>query len=269
MLAVIPATGQAADNYPQRIVSLAPANTEILYALNLGDKIVGVTSYCNYPPQARQKEKIGDFTSPSIEKIVSLKPDLVLATGLEQDPAVNSLRRLGLNVVVVDPHNFQQLFDNISQIGKLTGTSTYAYILNQSLLARISDVNRKISERGTKPPRIFMEISLQPLMTVGPGSFIAEMMNMLRAINIGSTLPRAYCRVNQEFILEQDPEWLVLSSPGARDYFLKNPVFAKVSAVAKKQIIDDIDPDLLMRPGPRLVDGLEQLADKIYGIKSR
>jgi iron complex transport system substrate-binding protein len=171
-------------------------------------------------------------------------------------------------VVVVDPQTFGQLFDSINLIGRLTGTSARAAGLNRSLETRIAAVRRKISNRAAKSPRVFVEISLQPLMTVGPGSFIAEMLTLLGAVNTGAGLPRAYCRVSPEFILEQDPEWLVLSSPGARDYFLNNPVFAKVTAVAKKQVIDNIDPDLLMRPGPRLINGLEQLAEKIYGIKT-
>lgn len=255
------------EELPQRIISLAPANTEILYALNLGDKIVGVTSYCNYPPQATQKEKIGDFSNPNVEKIVSLKPDLILATGLEQNPAVKKLKNLGLNIVVIDPQNFNQMFDDISRVGALTGTKTYAFLLNESLKNRIGNVMKKIAETDSTHPKLFIEISTRPLMTAAQNTFLDEMVNMLRAINIAHNLPRPYCRVSEEFVIKQNPDFLILTSPNAKIFFEGNPLWAKVTAVERKRIITDIHPDLLMRPGPRLIDGLEQLAEKIYGIK--
>lgn len=254
---------------PQRIISLAPANTEILYALNLGDKIVGVTTYCNYPPQAATREKVGDFSHPNLEKIASLNPDLILATDLEQMPTVTALRQLGYNVVVVDPQNFNQLFDSISLIGELTGTKTYAFNLNQSLQARISKVMRNISAVNRPRVKIFIEISVNPLMTAARDTFLDEMTNMLQAENIAHDLPRAYSRVSEEFVIARDPDYLVLTSPQARKYFTDNPVWQRTTAVARQQIIDEINPDILMRPGPRLVDGLEQLAERIYKIPPR
>lgn len=270
LLAVLTSTSSlTCAELPQRIISLAPANTEILYALNLGDKIVGVSSYCNYPPQCAQKEKIGDFSNPNIEKIAALKPDLVLATGLEQDPAVSKLKELGFNVYVIDPRNFNQLFEAITRIGDLTGTGTYAFILNQSIKARIAKLMQAIAARVTTPPKIFIEVSLYPLMTASHNTFLDEMVNMLRAINVAGDLPRPYCRISEEFVIRQDPDFIILSSPHSRNYFNANKAWSNTKAVRQNHLIDDINPDVMLRPGPRLIDGLELLAEKIYQIKMR
>lgn len=260
---------QAGERLPQRIISLAPANTEILYALNLGDKVVGVSSYCNYPPQCAQKEKVGDFSNPNIEKIAALKPDLILATGLEQNPAVERLKKLGFTVQVIDPHNFNQLFAAITRIGELTGTGTYAFILNQSIKARIGKLMQAITAKITSPPKIFIEISIQPLMTASRDTFLDEMINMLRAINVAGDLARPYCRISAEYVLKQDPDFIILTSPQSRNYFMANKAWNNSKAVRQNHLIDDINPDLMLRPGPRLIDGLEQLAEKIYHIKVR
>jgi iron complex transport system substrate-binding protein len=260
---------QAAEKLPQRIISLAPANTEILYALNLGDKIVGVTSYCNYPPQCKQKEKVGDFSNPNIEKIAALKPDLILATGLEQNPAVERLKKLGFKVYVIDPQNFNELFDGITRVGELTGTGTYAFILNQSIKARIAKLMQMITDRIDKPPKIFIEISVQPLMTASRNTFLDEMLNMLRAINVAGNLSRPYSQISEEFVIRQDPDYIILTGAQTGNYFLANKAWGETKAVQQKHLIDDINPDLMLRPGPRLIDGLEQLAEKIYGIKMR
>ncbi len=257
----------AAEELPQRIISLAPANTEILYALNLGDKVVGVSSYCNYPPQVKEKEKVGDFSNPNIEKIAALKPDLILATGLEQAPVVKRLKQLGFTVEVIDPQNFNELFDSITRIGELTGTRTYAFLLNQSMKSRIGKLMQAIAAKVTEPPKIFIEISLQPLMTASSRTFLDEMINMLRAINIASNLSRPYCRISEEFVIKQDPDCIILTSPRAKAFFTAKEAWQQVKAVKNNKLIDTINPDLLMRPGPRLIDGLEQLAEKIYTIK--
>ncbi|MDD5491159.1 MAG: cobalamin-binding protein [bacterium] len=259
----------ATEKLPERIISLAPANTEILYALNLGDKVVGVSSYCNYPPQCAEKEKVGDFSNPNIEKVAALKPDLILATGLEQNPAVDKLKKLGFNVVVIDPQNFNQLFDAITRIGEITGRGTYAFILNQSIKARIARLMQVIAARITEPPKIFIEISTQPLMTASRNTFLDEMINMLRAINVAGDLSRPYCRISEEYVIKQDPDYIILTSPQSRKYFTSNKAWNSIKAVKEKHFIDEINPDLLLRPGPRLIDGLEQLAEKIYQIKMR
>lgn len=261
---------QAADKFPQRIISLAPANTEILYALNLGNSIIGVTSYCNYPPQAATKQKVGDFSHPNIETILSLKPDLILATGLEQSPMVDKLRQLNLRVVIIDPKNFNELFESITLIGTLTGTETYAYLLNESIKSRIGNVMKAIDQK--KPnfhPRIFVEVSVTPLMTAARNTFFDEIITMLRGINSAADCPRPYCQVNEEFVIAQNPDFIILTSPQAKAYFTKRPAWRKVKAVQDAQLIDTIHPDILMRPGPRLVEAVEKLAQHIYGIKVR
>lgn len=260
----------AEEKGPQRIISLAPANTEILYALNLGDRVVGVTSYCNYPPQAATKPKVGDFSHPDIEKILSLKPDLILATGLEQSPLTDKLRQLNLRLVIIDPKNFNELFESITAVGKLTQTETYAYILNQSIKARIANVMKAIDQKKSSAhPKIFVEVSVTPLMTAARNTFFDDIITMLRGINVAADCPRPYCQVNEEFVISQNPDYLILTSPRAKQYFVNRPAWKNVSAVKNNHLIDGINPDVLMRPGPRLIEAVEELAKHIYGIQVR
>ncbi|MDD5258434.1 MAG: cobalamin-binding protein [bacterium] len=257
----------AVEKLPERIISLAPANTEILYALHLGDKVVGVSSYCNYPPPCANKEKVGDFSNPNIEKIAALKPDLILAAGLEQDPAVAKLRKLGFTVFVIDPQDFNQLFDSITRIGELTGTGTLAFNLNQSIKTRMARLKQALWAKAAAPLKFFIEISVQPLMTASRYTFLDEMITFLQAKNVAGDLPRPYCRISEEFIIRQNPDYIILTSPHSRNYFTANKAWNKTTAVQQNHLIDTVNPDLMLRPGPRLIDGLEQLAEKIYYIK--
>ena len=158
---------------PTRIVSLAPSNTEVLYALGLGDRVVGVTEYCDYPPEAKQKPKIGGFANIDLEKVIGLDPDLVLATSIHAKTVVSELEKRGITVVVVEPKNVDDVLAKIAFVGKLTGTSENANKLTTQLKSRIDAVTGKVATAKTKP-RVFYEID-KTLFTPGPGSFIDDM----------------------------------------------------------------------------------------------
>jgi len=247
-----------------RIVSLAPANTEILFALGLDKEIVGVSSYCNFPPAALGKEKVGDFSNPNIEKIISLKPDIIFSAGLEQEQAAKKLKDLGQKVVIIDPSNFAQLFQSIQQIGQLTSRQSPALQLINMMQGRISAVRQRVSSFNYHP-RVFMEISFNPLMTASRGSFLDEMITMAGGVNIAGDLPRPYCRVSEELVIQEKPDIIVVTDYTDKIKVIKRAGWENIPAVKNNRVYDDINPDVLIRPGPRLAEGLEELVKRMYG----
>jgi iron complex transport system substrate-binding protein len=171
------------SNAPRRIVSLAPGITETLYELGLDDKIVGVTSYCNWPPRARQKPRIGGFTNPSIEKIVSLKPDLIIATadGNRKD-TVNQLERIGLAVYVTNPSDTDRILKSILHIGEITDKINVAEKLVEKLQKRLDNIAAQTQNK--RKPRVFFQIGLEPVITAGRGTLISEVIGRAGGINI-------------------------------------------------------------------------------------
>ena len=174
----------AIEKLPERIVSLAPSNTEILYALGLEEKIVGVTDYCDYPEAAKNKEKIGGFSEPNIEKIVSVKPDLVVATNMHQK-SVEELEKLNIPSVVLDPKDFDEMFASIEIIGKATGQQDEALTLIKNLKARMENVEDVVAKvKLDKRPKVYYEIWPSPITTSGPGTFVDDIIQRAGGENI-------------------------------------------------------------------------------------
>lgn len=248
-----------------RIISIAPANTEILFKLGLDKEIVAVTDYCNYPEQALLKEKVGDFSNPNIEKIVSLKPSLIVGTGYEQLNTLKKLKALKIQVIEINPNNMHELYNGIRIIGKYTNRQKEAEKLVLSMQSRVNSIKKKVSAIKYKA-MIFMEINSKPLMTVSSGSFMDELINILGE-NSASGLPRAFCRVSDEFLIQKNPDIIFLTSTIKKANFINQHSFNNVRAVKNGRVYDDINPDILARPSPRIVDGLEAMFSRIYDEK--
>jgi iron complex transport system substrate-binding protein len=250
-----------------RYVSLAPATTEILFALGLDEEIVGVSSHCDYPPAARTKDKIGGFSQPNIEKIISLRPDIIFATGLEQSPAVAKLRQLGLEVLVSDPANMEELFASIKDIGRLASREKEAEALAAKMRSAIEALAAKVSLIPLrKRPRVFVEIWRDPLMTAGKSSFIDELITLAGGKNVASCVTKSYVYFSPEDVISRNPQCIILAyrEEGAAGNIRSRLGWDKILAVKNNSIYADIDPDLLLRPGPRLVEGLEELYRRFY-----
>jgi len=248
-----------------RLVSLAPSTTEILFALGLDEEVVGVDTFSNYPIRVKKKEKVGSFSRPDFERIISLKPDFVFMTGLGQAYAIGKLRKLGLEVVVVYPRNFEGLFTSIRQIAQLTSREEEAEALIGNMKAVLDDVRQSVS--GKKPPRVFVEVWHDPVTTVGPNSFVDEMITIAGGRNIAHDAPRTYSRFSPELVIERDPEVIILgymSSSGKWKEALKKRVgWTNITAVKNDAVFDDINPDLFLRPGPRAILGLREIHARI------
>jgi len=257
-----------AGNNEQRIISLAPATTEILFSLGLTEEIVGVSTFCNYPPAAMNKEKIGTFSQPDMEKILFLKPDIIFAAGLEQAVIVEKLRQLGLEVYVSDPSSMAELFQSISDIGALTHREEEARRLIDTMKSRIETIKRYVRHiPQDRRPKVFIEVWHSPLISVGRASFVDELISLAGGINIASDSPRAYSYFSPEQVIGRNPDYIILGhrSEDADLDAVKNRLgWNGLAAVRNNCVYNDINPDLFLRPGPRLVDGLEEIHKRLY-----
>jgi len=251
-----------------RYISLSPAATEILFAIGSGNSVVGVTTYCNYPEAAKAVLKVGTFSDPNIEKIIALKPDIIFVTGLEQAPSIERLKSAGLNVFVSDPRTFSELEQSIVDMGKLTGKTQEANELVRSMQQRLDLVRAATSSiPKEKRLKVFIEIWYDPIMTAGPGSIVNELITLAGGDNIAYDTPKAYSRFSPEVIIQRNPDVIILgymTSPDTVDYVSTRFGWKSINAVRNSRVIADINPDLILRPGPRIIDGLELIYRRLY-----
>jgi iron complex transport system substrate-binding protein len=251
-----------------RIISLAPSTTEILFALDLDEEIIGVSAFCDYPPKAREKEKVGTFSQPNIERILSLKPDIIFCTGLEQAPAVRELRQLNLKVYVSDPVNIDELFISIKDIACLTHKEKEAEELIKKMKVKIEEINSKIKLiPQEKRPKVFVEIWHDPLMTAGKDSFINELLILAGGMNIAYDTKRPYSYFSPEQVIARNPDRIILGYMSGKDNQTKVGErfgWKGINAVKNNRVYNDINPDLFLRPGPRLTEGLEEIYKRLY-----
>jgi len=261
--ALEPPVSSVLDKRPQRIVSLSPANTEILFALGAGERVVGVSSYSDYPEQAKTKPSIGPYNAPDLEKIIALEPDLVVAIGGLQAQYIKSLEKAGIMVVSVDPQNMEEILTAIDIISEAIGEQQRGAILHAELVKKLNQV-RQLNVNDT-PKKVFLEVWDAPLLTVGNKSFINDIITRAGGANVASDKNVDYTPCDLEALYAYDPEvYIVIShSHSADKAFIKKTYFSDM-AVIKNQQIFAINDDLLTRPGPRSFDGLVRLAQILH-----
>ena len=243
---------------PQRIVSLAPSITEMLFALGLGDRVVGVTSYCDYPPEATAKEKVGDTLRPSIEKVVALRPDLVVAsTSSQLQQFISNLEDLGIPVYISNPRNVAGVIESIERIGTLTGVTGRARELSDRLQKRLAGIDAQL--QGAPRPHVLMILSTEPLITAGGSTFVNDLIERAGGRSISATETAEYPQYSLETAVAARPEVIFLQAQEAR-----LPERLRVTPAAQSGRVYHIDDNLMLRPGPRIVDGLEQMAAEIH-----
>lgn len=248
-----------------RVVSLAPNLTENIFAVGAGERLVGVTTFCNYPEQAKTIAKIGDTMNPNMESIVALKPDIVFVSTASQIEAfMKTLEANGIAVYVMDPDSLEGVFHNLRQFGELFGTQETADELVADLQKRVSYVWDKVGKE--KPVRVFVQISKEPLFTVGKPSFLTAVLEKAGAESVTADVATAFPKLNPEAALALNPDAIIISeSPDNQE---PNGAF-KSSPAVKNGRIYKVSADLLSRPGPRLVDALEQIAVDLHPEKFR
>lgn len=251
---------------PERIISLSPVNTEILFALELGEKVVGITNICNYPPQAQEKEKIGDYNNPNLEKIIELEPDLILASHGNPIELIDQLERLNYTVVGLNPKNIDDVISSITMVGKITGKDEEATKLTEEMEERIEAVLSKTSNLvENNRPRVLYVVWYKPLWTAGSGTFIDELIQKAGGANIAGDIP-GWPQMNLEVVLGKNPQVVIVGEghPGGLVETVRKESLLETIDAFKYNQIYTIDADIVSRTGPRIVEALEEMARIIH-----
>jgi iron complex transport system substrate-binding protein len=250
----------------QRIVSLTPSNTEILFALGLGDRVVGVDAYSNYPADATASlPKCGDYAGPNAEMIVSLQPDLVLAGNKLQADAITQLEGLGLNVLAAEADTYAGIPDSIRLIATAAGADPTS-LLNEMAQKEQAILN---AVAGKTPSTVYYAVSFGDWgdYTVGPGSFIYEILEKIGAVPVSSDSPVAWPMYSLEQIVNKNPQVILLGDDETRGAEIYAQEGYKDLPAVKAGRVYLINPDISGRPAPRVLDAMEQMAEAIYGME--
>ncbi|HJJ48818.1 MAG TPA: ABC transporter substrate-binding protein [Methanocorpusculum sp.] len=255
---------------PKTIISLAPANTEIVYALGAGDKVVGDTDYCNYPEEAKSVAKIGGFSTISVEKITSLNPDIIFANDNNGLANIEQLKNLGFTVVVINPTSIDAIYSSIDLVGKCIGETDAAKQVIADMKTRIKAVSEKAAAAKTTPS-VTHVMSVNPYWISGKNTFQDELITLAGGKNAFPDID-GWNAVTLEKFIVANPDF-ILTDPGAemgdfgtnslRDSFYEDSRLATVSAVKSRQVVV-IDADTFDRGGPRAADALEELAKVLH-----
>jgi iron complex transport system substrate-binding protein len=250
---------------PARIVSLAPSITEMLFSMEAGEQLVGVTDFCDYPPEALKKPKVG-YSNPNLESLVALQPDLVIAPNdfLKPDVIVK-LEQLKIPVFILADQNVEGIFVHIQTLGRIVGRSSKADTIVMQLRQQVSVIQRRI--QGSVPVRMLYVLNSQPLITVGPGSFIDQMIRMAGGANVAAKSATPYPRLSMEAVLQEDPEVLVFpvgKAEGISESEQQTWHQWTTMTAVKRGRLHQISADWLNRPGPRIARGLDALAEILH-----
>lgn len=247
---------------PQRIVSLAPSITENLFALGLGDRIVGVTIYCDYPPRAKEKEKVGGGINPSVEKVLSLRPDLILGLrGASSLMVIKSLEKFGLSAYLLESKGFAGILGTIEQLGRLTGTERKARGLMKEVKDRADAIARLVG--NSNRPKVLFVVWDEPLWTVGKDSFLTGLIAMAGGVSVTEEIKVETAPVGLEAIVQMAPEIILVSLAfGGNRPALPLTRLRRLNSVpaVREDKIFVLDSAILNRPSYRVAEGLEKLA---------
>lgn len=243
-----------------RAVSLAPNLTEIVFAVGAGDKLVGVTSYCDYPLEAQKIRRVGDTMNPNIENIIALKPQIVLVSTASQiETFTKTLNEQNIHVFVTNPNSLDDIYKSIFQIGEIFSREDTARQIVDELKRRVAEVEARTST--AKAEKVFLQISKESIFTIGKDSFITDLIRRAGGVSVTGDISTAYPKISKETALALNPGAIILSD--SEDNREPNDVFKDSSAVKNGKVFR-INADLISRPGPRIVDGLEQMARALH-----
>jgi len=248
-----------------RVVSLAPNLTEIVFALHEENNLAGDTDFCDYPPEAAQKPHVGGPVNPNLEEVVKLRPDVILATSINRRETVAALDRLGLPVYITDPHSVNEMIASVERIGSVLGAEKSAAALAENLRARLAEVDRRLAHAA--PRRVLFVVWTGPLISIGRGTFIADALRRAGARSIVET-GAEWPHVNMEDIVRLQPEVIVFASAHEGDTqreidaLRSQPGWRDVNAMRSGSIVTV--SDAINRPAPRMVQAVEQLARSLH-----
>ena len=247
-----------------RVVSLAPNLTEIVFAVGAGHRLVGRTSYCDYPAEAKAVAEVGDTLHPSLERIIALKPQVVLvSTASQLEVFTQQLKGQNIAVYVTDPHDLEGVFRSIGQIGEIVGEKDGANLLVQKLRERTNAVEQAVKQK--QPVKVFYQVSGEPLYTAGHDAFVTDLMRRAGANSVTADVPGAWPKYSNESALAARPEAIILPTGGSMGAANASVAEAlRQSPAVLQGRVYKINDDHLARPGPRSVDGLEEMARALH-----
>ncbi len=247
-----------------RVISLAPNLTEIVFAVGAGDRLVGRTTYCDFPPEAKAVADVGDTMHPSIERIIALKPQVVLvSTASQLEVFTQQLQNQNIAVFVTDPHDLDGVFRSIEQVGEILGQKDQSTLLVQKLRERTNAVEAAVKD---KPPvRVFYQLSAEPLYTAGHDAFVTDLVRRAGALSVTADVPGAWPRFSNESALATKPDAIILPTGGSMGAGNATVTEAlRQSPAVLQGRVYKINDDHLVRPGPRAIDGLEAMARALH-----
>ncbi len=249
------------ESEPQRIVSLAPSNTEIVAALGLLDRLVGVTSFDDYPPEVTEIDVVGDFVGPNLEAVAAAEADLVLATTGVQADVIVQLEELGAVVIAVDPANLEGLFASIEMVGSALGASDAADALVSSMRSDLDAITEAVGD--AEPVPCFLEIAQDPLFTAGPGTLLDDLISAAGGRNV--VTQEGYVGYSLEQLVTDDPAVYLATLGSMSDPadLASRPGYAGLAAVESGRV-HVLEDNLVSRPGPRVVEGVRQIAEALH-----
>ena len=249
---------------PKRVVSLAPSITEILFAIGAGDSVVGVTEFCDYPPEALTKTQVGDSRA-NLEAILALEPDLVLAMEVIRDDVLKTLQQLKIPLFIMEAQSLEHVYTHVQTLGRMLGHVPEANSVSRTMRQDIQAIASKTSL--LPKPRVLYVVYPQPFITVGPGSFIHQLLELAGGDNIAKDAGHPYPRLSMEVVLQKDPEIILFPTMGGQNTpetdLAQWSRWTTMSAV-KHQRLYLVPWALISRPGPRLVQGLKAIAKILH-----
>ncbi len=250
---------------PRRLVSLAPSITEMVFALGLGARLVGVTTFCDYPPEARTITKIGDTIHPSLERILALEPDLVIASRISQlEVFAHRLEQAGVPLYVVDARRLDDIPRSMRRLGDVLGEPERAATVTRAMEERMREIERRLA--GRPRPRTLLVVQAEPLMVPGTKTYLADLVRRAGGIPLGPDDPREGVTYSLESVIAAAPQVIIVPESGARRRRLEHidwPGLAETPA-ARRGRVYTMDANLIFRPGPRVVQGLAIVAEILH-----
>ncbi len=256
------------NNSQNRYVITSPEIAELIYLLGAQNDVVGVTYECDYPEFYKKIKKVGNFGNVSVEKIVALKPTIVFTTKLEQDKLNAELSKLKIKVVAVYPKNIDDFLNSIIRLGMAIGKQKRAEFVADSLKSELENLKKKFN--GTQKPKVYVEIYNNPVMSASSQSFLGQLIDYAGGKNIFEKLPRDYSRVKPEEIIKENPDVIISLVPNqTKKRISQRKGWQNINAVKNGRIytVKDVNPDIVLRAGSRIIKGIKQLHKAIYNEK--
>lgn len=255
----------------KRVVSLAPSLTEVVFAVGAGSNMVGRTSACDFPPESSAVPVIGDFGVPSMERLASAKPTLVLELALSDEAMGSRMDRLGLNRRRIPCNRLKDIPPAIREVGLLTDCTTQAETLARAIDEQVARL-RSSSDHSARKPKVFVEVWHDPITTAGKESFVADLIELAGGDNIGNCVATPYYTVSSEWIISRNPDVILalyMSSGSNAPPLSARAGWSGIEAVRRGHVYGGLNNDVVLRPGPRVIEGVELIRQCLQSAQSR